>query len=98
MNLSCSAGFKHFAYIKTVRGRRFPVVDPARGLVVAIVDFDIPGQPAQSSISSNSIASLPISTRTLSLYELFKIEDGKIREIEAFMRNEPLGFTNGWEK
>lgn len=96
MNLSCSAGIKTFGYIKKVRGRRFPVADPAHGLVVAIVQFDMPGQPGRVPIPADSAASLSKSTRTLFLCELFKIENGRIREIQAFMRNEPLGSSNGW--
>jgi hypothetical protein len=34
--------------------------------------------------------------RTLFLCELFKVEDGRIRQIEAVMRNMPLGADVGW--
>jgi hypothetical protein len=34
--------------------------------------------------------------RTLFLFELFKVEDGQIREIEAVMRNMTLGADMGW--
>jgi hypothetical protein len=98
MRLGCSAGFKNLAYIQSVRGRRYPLVDVERGLVVAIVHFDVPGQPAPAAASNDTGTQWTNNRRTLFLYELFKVEQGRIREILAFMRNEPLGASNGWEK
>jgi hypothetical protein len=34
--------------------------------------------------------------RTLELYELFKVEDGRVVGIEAVMRDAPLGAGMGW--
>lgn len=96
MQASCSAGIKAFTYIKKVRARRYPVVDEAHGIVLAIVQFDIPGNPASHAASGSLRSVLARSPRTLALYELFKIDDGRIREIQAFMRNEPLGYSSGW--
>lgn len=95
---SCSTGISEFTYITKVRGRRYPVVDEARGLVVGIVHFDIPGTPSLVPATGDVGTTLGQTPRTLLLYELFKIEAGRIREILAFMANAPLGASNGWEK
>jgi hypothetical protein len=91
LQLGCSFAMRNMGYIKSVRGRRYPIVDETRGLVLAIVHFDIPARPATGTTPA-------ADSRTLLLYELFKIEAGRIREIEAFMANAPLGASNGWEK
>jgi hypothetical protein len=41
---------------------------------------------------------MPSQQRSMRLAELFKIEGGRIREIEAVMINTPLGATTGWER
>jgi hypothetical protein len=85
--MSCAASIPAVSYISKVRSRRFPIVDEARGLVLAAVHFDIPaGPPAPGN-----------GPRSVLLYELFKIESGRIRDIEAFLMNAPLGASNGWE-
>ena len=89
---SCSKGFKEMTAIKKVRERRYPVVDEKRGLVLSISVFDIVPDLPNSVTGSNDP---PLS---MLLYELFKIDDGRIREIEGFMRDEPPGFSNGWGK
>jgi len=94
---SAASGIPRLNYIKRVSERRYPVVDEARGIVVGIVRFDIPGEAdaAQGSPLDQSLRSRP---RSLFLYELFKIEDGLIRDIEAFMSNAPLEAPMGWEQ
>jgi hypothetical protein len=94
---SCSSGISRFTYITKVRGRRYPLVDEARGVVLGIVHFDVPGSAQTSPSSGDTPSPLSAAPRTLLLYELFKIESGRIREIEAFMSNAPLGASNGWE-
>lgn len=74
-------------YISTVRDRRYPVIDVERGLVVGIVMFDIPG---------GDFNGLVYEPRSLLLVEIFRIEEGMIRHIEATMRNLELGSTTGW--
>jgi len=94
---STASGIPRLSYIKQVSERRYPVVDEARGIVVGIVRFDIPGEAdaAQGSQLDQTLRSRP---RSLFLYELFKIEDGLIRDIEAFMSNAPLRAPTGWEQ
>lgn len=94
---STASGIPRLSYIEQVSQRRYPVVDEARGIVVGIVRFDIPGEAdtAEGSPLDQSLRNRP---RSLFLYELFKIEDGLIRDIEAFMSNAPLRASMGWEQ
>jgi hypothetical protein len=87
-----------FTYILRVRDRRFPVVDEARGLVVAQVVFDIPGSPSWIR-DGKEVAAPPAvaNPRNNILNELFKIDHGQIQLIQAFMLpNEPYGTSTGW--
>lgn len=87
---SCAAGMRRFSYITKVRNRRYPIVDVARGIVVGIVVFDVPGEGADAA---NPLAR---DKRNLFLYEMFKIENGRIRNIEAYMTNMPFDSSTGW--
>jgi hypothetical protein len=100
MMLSCYESLRRFKYMSNHRETRFPVVDTKRGLVLAITAFDMPVMRRTTTIRgrpheiSPEIQHLP---RTMFLYELFKVDGGKIRQIEAVMRNESLGTSMGWE-
>jgi hypothetical protein len=95
---SAARGVANLKYIEKVRDRRYPIVDETRGLVLGIVCFDVPGvvMASDSSAESEMTTTLAIQPRTLFLYELFKIENGLIRDIEALMSNAPLGASLGW--
>ena len=95
----CAEGLRRFSYMQRYRELRFPVVDVRRGLVWAITAFDLPEQRRTVAIRGKPFEISPERQhlpRTLFLYELFKVEDGRIREIEAQMRNAPLGASMGW--
>ncbi|MFX0165864.1 MAG: hypothetical protein ACFE9V_11130 [Candidatus Hodarchaeota archaeon] len=98
LNFSTQAGIYRLDYITKVRERRYPIVDINRGLVWGIVVFDIPGtnvkdrQLPQGSVQHE----LRVKPRCLLLHEIFKIEDGLIRDIDAYMTNAPLNATHGW--
>lgn len=99
MMLSCSESLRHFAYMKVHRETRFPVIDTKRGLVWGITAFDMPVMHRKNVVRGRSYEISPEMQhlpRTMFLYELFKVEGGKIRQIEAEMRNEPLGTSMGW--
>jgi hypothetical protein len=91
---SCSDGVPRFAYMHAYRDMAFPVLDPARGLAVVRVMFDLPlmdrtitvhGKPVVMNAERNHLP------RSLYLFEMFRIEDGRIKRIEAILRNEKLG-------
>jgi hypothetical protein len=63
-----------------VTDRRYPVVDLERGSVLAVATFRREGE----------------HTSTLLLAEIFKVTEGKIREIRAVILNLPNGAGTGW--
>ena len=71
-----------FSYIDRI-DRRYVLVDEERGNVLPWILFQIPMGIGGS--------------RTLHLAEAFKVEDGKILDIQAIMVNQPLGTPSGWE-
>jgi hypothetical protein len=93
-NIKCNS-LEPFDYITEVRERRFPVVDEERGVVVALVAFYIPGGD-YPRVVDGMMTTRHYDPRALFLIEAFKIENGKVRLIEATMRNMPLGSTMGW--
>jgi hypothetical protein len=98
--LGCQQQFqaKLFTYIPRIRDRRFPVVDEARGLVVAMGVFDIPGSKTWLRDGKEVPAPPAIKNPRNNLFnEIFKIEGGKIRLIQAFnLADEPYGTQTGW--
>lgn len=96
---SCSEGIRRLIYMTKGRERRFPLVDPVRGLVLGIVAFDLPPMHETRTIRGKAVEFSPERQklpRTLFLYELFRVDDGRIRAIEAVMMDRPLGDTLGW--
>ena len=93
---------KIFTYIKSVRPRRIEVVDENKGLAIAFVRFQHPGNvlfvdtPANGRVSQerNPWAIRPTSAL---IAELFKIEDHKIQRVMAVITNVPYRMPTGWE-
>ncbi len=93
---------KIFTYIKSVRPRRIEVVDVDKGLAIAFVRFNHPGNilfvdtPANGRVSQerNPWAIRPTSAL---IAELFKIEDHKIQRVMAVITNVPYRMPTGWE-
>jgi hypothetical protein len=101
--LSCLAQFerKIFSYITRVRDRRYLIVDEARGLVFGTFMMDVRGRKEDFASFPIPIEKLPVhmyTPHTIFLAELFKIANGRIREIEALMVNVPLGASAGWSQ
>jgi len=90
-----------WAYITHVQPRRYLVVDVERGLVSGMFMFRHSGE--QASYVNDKGETVPFSEAMLKkqavvISELFKIEDGKIRRIEAVMTgNLDLDAPSGWE-
>jgi hypothetical protein len=90
--MGCAAQFdaKIFTWIPEVNDRRFPVVDPEHGVVLAIVMFGEPGgQPIPGSDKKRK------REATL-LAEAFKVTGGQIHRINAVMINRPYHAPTGW--
>ncbi len=97
-SLGCEEGMQMFTYIPKVRDRRYPIVDEERGLVFSIIMFDMPGVAKSAVVNGKTmeLSESQRSKRSLLLMEVFKVVSGRIRDIEAFMFNTPLGAPTGW--
>lgn len=95
---SCAGGFSYFTYITEIDNRRYPIIDEERGIIFGFVTFQVPGT-ARYAIRNGERIELPErsrSPRTIYIAELFRLENGKIRDIEAYMKNMPFGDGSGW--
>jgi hypothetical protein len=99
--LSCDAQQKsgYFAFVTSIRNRRFPVVDRERGLVMAFAFFEHAGRIAELHLSSGVTVPSPVrSPATLEIAELFEIDRGQIDQIEAVLNSVPYGMTSdAWD-
>jgi len=100
-HLGCHAQFAtHFSqFITHIRDRRFPVVDEERGLVLALGFFDHAGRMKTQRLADGTIAPVPPDMQvpfTFEIAELFKIEAGKIRRIQALVIPAPYHMGSGW--
>ena len=82
-----------------IRERRFPIVDVERGLVYAMVRFDHNGR--HKTIAWNDGSVHPVNPPfdepfSFQIGELFKIQDGKIKHIEALVFPVPYKMPTGW--
>ena len=100
---SCAAeidrGF--FSALSKVRDRRLLVVDEEQGLVLNVAMFDNRGNV--KTVAVNGVGNIAVPRqflRPMSFIELqlFKIEIGKIREIEGLSWAVPYGMRSVWDK
>ena len=100
--MDCKSQFDtHFSVIVTkIRERRFVVVDPVYGLAFAMGYFDHDGSVAKMSetLDGKLVDVSPMFRQPFSFIigEVFKIKDGKIRQIEAVLTSVPFGMESGW--
>jgi hypothetical protein len=99
-SLGCKAQFQsgYFHFVTRIRDRRFVAVDTERGLVFSFVFFDhAAGKYREYAMADGTGASNgPTRPWTWELAEVFKIEKGKIRRIEALLDQVPYGMLSGW--
>ena len=82
-----------------VRERRYPIVDEERGLVYAMVRFDHNGKNETITWNDGTVHKVnppfdePFSFQ---IGELFKIQNGKIKHIEALVFPVPFKMPTGW--
>lgn len=90
------SGLIHF--VNRVRDRRFVAVDRERGIVFAFGFFDHSGGASRTfqTPDGRTVTAGPVQPWTWQLAELFKIEKGKIRRIEAILERCPYGMNAGW--
>jgi len=89
-----------FGYITEIKPRRYLLVDESRGLVFGVFMFRHEGRltevdvPGRGKVKMIREAMRPFN---VTVSELFKIEDGQIREIEAVMAELPYRTRSPWK-
>ena len=86
---TCTEQFESglMAFVNRIRDRRFVAIDQERGIVFAFGFFDH---------SAGDIVAGPVQPHTWQIAEVFKIEKGNIRKIDAFLQRSPYGMNSGW--
>ena len=92
------SGLIHFVW--RIRDRRYVAVDAERGLVFSFVFFDHAlGEDRTYSVPGGRVVTAgPIDPWTWQIAELFRIENGLIRRIEAVLTRAPYGMDSGWSR
>jgi hypothetical protein len=97
---SCMEQFKSglIHFVTRIRDRRYVAVDPERGLVFSFAFFDHMAGKTRTYTRSDgrTITGGPTAPWTWEIAELFRIEKGKIRRIEAILTQPPYGMQSGW--
>jgi hypothetical protein len=90
------SGLLHF--VSRIRDRRFVAVDQERGLVFSFIFFDHAAGTTRTfqTLDGRTVTAGPVRPWTWELAEMFKIEKGKIRRIEAILEQVPYGMGSGW--
>jgi hypothetical protein len=90
------SGLLHF--VSRIRDRRYVAVDPERGLVLAYVFFDHFAGDTRTftTPSGRAVTAGPAQPWTWYIAELFRIENGELRQIEAVLERVPYGMLSGW--
>ncbi len=88
-----------FALIESIRPRRTPVVDIERGVTWGVYMFNHPGVETitMPDGSTQPAAYFRGQPNSMPISELFKIKDGKIRDIMAIGVVNEYKSTSGWE-
>ncbi|MFO7276283.1 MAG: hypothetical protein DIU56_004530 [Pseudomonadota bacterium] len=90
------SGLLHF--VNRIRDRRFVAVDEERGIVYSFVFFDHSGGATRTFTTPDgrTVTAGPAQPWTWQIAEVFKIEKGRIRRIDAFLQRSPYGMNSGW--
>jgi hypothetical protein len=90
------SGLIHFVH--RIRDRRFVAVDEERGITFAFGFFDHPGGETRNFElpDGRKVTAGPVQPWTWQIAEIFKVQDGKIHEIEAILQRVPYGLLSGW--
>ncbi len=90
------SGLLHF--VSRIRDRRYVAIDEERGLVFSFIFFDHMGGDTRhfTTPAGRAVTAGPTTPWTWELAELFKLEKGRIRRIEAILERAPYGMDSGW--
>lgn len=97
--LGCEQQFKlgAYRYDDQLRARRFPLVDEERGLVLGLAFIDHSGRLGRFTLTDGRTLDSPIRRpHSFCLMEVFKIVDGRIRQIEAVFITVPYKMPSPW--
>ncbi len=98
--LGCEAQFKlgYYRYDDRLRGRRYPLVDVERGIVLAYAFIDHCGIVGDYELTDGTKVSSPIRRpHSFYLAEAFKIGGGAIEQIEADFITVPYHMPSPWD-
>jgi hypothetical protein len=98
--LGCEEQFRmgNYRYDDRLRGRRFPLVDEERGLVLAYGFIDHSGKLDTYQLTDGRTVKSPVRRpHSFYLAELFKIDDGMIMQIEANFITVPYWMPSPWD-
>jgi hypothetical protein len=98
--LPCEEQFRlgNYRYDDRLRGRRYPLVDEERGIVLAHGFIDHCGRLGEYELTDGTRASSPIRRpHTFYLSEAFKIRQGAIEQIEANFITVPYHMPSPWD-
>lgn len=97
----CASAFKQglFAPVEHIRDRRFPLVDPARGLVLAISVQDLPARGGASMFTTDGqkVALKRDYPMSRLVAELIRIEGDKVVRSEAVVTSLPYLMPTPWK-
>lgn len=90
------SGLLHF--VTRIRDRRYVAVDQERGLVFSFGFFDHSAGKTRHFETPNgrAVVAGPSQPWTWEIAEMFKVENGKLHQIEAILQRSPYGMTSGW--
>ena len=98
--LGCEAQFAlgYYRYDDRLRGRRFPLVDVERGIVLAHGFIDHCGIIGDYELTDGTKVSSPIRRpHSYYLAEAFKIRGGAIEQVEADFITVPYHMPSPWD-
>ena len=90
---------KIWAYIKSVDPRRFMIVDEKMGIVFGFFRFNHPGTVLTADVPGIGKIDMPPSAKrpfSVEVAEFFKIQNGKIRQVEGVQLALPYKQPTGW--
>jgi hypothetical protein len=90
------SGLLHF--VTRIRDRRYVAVDQERGLVFSFAFFDHSAGKTRhfETPDGRAVVAGPSQPWTWEIAEMFRVENGKLRQIEAVLQRSPYGMTSGW--
>ncbi|MDB6043887.1 MAG: hypothetical protein JWM63_2438 [Gammaproteobacteria bacterium] len=99
--MGCEAQLKTglLRFVTSIRDRRYPVVDVEHGLVLAATFFDHAGDVRTVTLTDGTTRKMNApfdAPYSFVILELFKVRNGKIRQVEAVLEDVPYATQSAW--